>query len=191
MCSSDLSGAFYASNHFADQRFDGAGTLLASPASTGRPLLHTGDWAIYAVIDQLIWRSPGTKEEGIGVFFHAMVGPSDRNLSNRFFEAGVNWRAPFAERTEDIAGLAFTYLGISPAAQRFSRDLVAFGAATSVYADAEAVIEATYQAAITDWFTLQPDIQLILNPNAGIPGPFGPKPLADAVVIGTRATIKF
>lgn len=184
-------GAFYASNHFADQRFDGAGGLLASPASTGRPLLHTGDWAIYGVIDQLVWRRPGIGDHGIGVFFGLMAGPSDRNLSDRSAEAGVNWRAPFPERPDDIAGLAFAYLGISPAAQRFSRDLVAFRAAASAYVDAEAVVEATYQAAITDWLTLQPDIQLILNPNAGIPGPFGVKPLADAIVIGTRATIKF
>ena len=184
-------GAFYASNHFADQRFDGTGGLLASPASTGLALQHTGDWAIYGVIDQLVWRRPGTKDEGIGVFLHAMAGPSDRNLSDRFVEGGVNWHAPFPERPDDVAGLAFSWLGISPAARRFSRDLVAFGAAASSYAAAETVVEATYQAAITNWLTLQPDIQLILNPGAGIPGPFGPKPLADAIVIGTRATIKF
>jgi len=46
-------------------------------------------------------------------------------------------------------------------------------------------------APITTWLTLQPDIQLVLNPGAGIPGPFGRMPLADAIVIGTRATIKF
>jgi porin len=184
-------GAFYASNHFADQRFDGTGGLLASPASTGLALQHTGDWAIYGVIDQLVWRRPGTKDEGIGVFLHAMAGPSDRNLSDRFVEGGVNWHAPFPERPDDVAGLAFSWLGISPAARRFSRDLVAFGAAASSYAAAETVVEATYQAAITNWLTLQPDIQLILNPGAGIPGPFGPKPLADAIVVGTRATIKF
>lgn len=51
-------------------------------------------------------------------------------------------------------------------------------------------MEATYVAPITTWLTLQPDIQLVLNPGAGIPGPFGRMPLADAIVIGTRATIK-
>lgn len=184
-------GAWYDTDHFADQRFDSAGGLLANPASTGRALQHPGDWTIYGVIDQMVWRRGGTKDQGIGVFFHAMAGPSDRNLSDLFIEGGVNWRAPFPERPDDVLGLAFSYLGIGPAARGFSHDLVAFGAAASAYAADETVVEATYLAPITKWLTLQPDIQLVRNPGAGIPGPFGRMPLADAIVIGTRATIKF
>ncbi|MBV9015087.1 MAG: carbohydrate porin, partial [Alphaproteobacteria bacterium] len=69
--------------------------------------------------------------------------------------------------------------------------LVAFGRASSAYASNETVIEATYKAIVTDWLTLQPDAQFVLNPNAGIPGPFGPRPLPNALVIGLRATVKF
>jgi porin len=184
-------GAWYATNHFADQRFDSAGGLLANPAGTGRALQHTGDWTIYTVIDQMIWRRDGTKDQGIGVFFHAMYGPGDRNLSDFFVEGGMNWRAPFAGREDDVFGVAFSYLGISPAARHFSQDLVAFGGAASAYAPDETVVEATYTAPITSYLTLQPDIQLVLNPGAGIPGPFGRRTLATALVIGTRATFKF
>lgn len=53
------------------------------------------------------------------------------------------------------------------------------------------VIEASYRAAIADWLTLQPDAQIVLNPNAGIPGPFGPRPLPNAFIIVVRMTIKF
>jgi porin len=184
-------GAWYATNQFADQRFDSAGGLLANPAGTGQPLQHTGDWTIYGVIDQMIWRRDGTKDQGIGVFFHAMYGPGDRNLSNFFVEGGMNWRAPFASREDDVFGVAFSYLGISPAARYFSRDLIAFGGTGPPYAPDETVVEATYQAPITSYLTLQPDIQLVLNPGAGIPGPFGHRTLATAIVIGTRATIRF
>ena len=184
-------GAWYDSDHFADQRFDSAGGLLANPAGTGLPRQHTGDWTIYGVVDQMVWRRDGTKDQGIGVFFHVMDGPSERNLSNLFIEGGMNWRAPFTAREADVFGLAFSYLGISPAARRFSRDLVAFGGARSPYAGNETVVEATYTAPIASYLTLQPDIQLVINPGAGIPGPFGRRRLADAVVIGTRATIKF
>jgi len=52
------------------------------------------------------------------------------------------------------------------------------------------VIEATYSAKVTDWLTLQPDIQYVINPNAGIPNNFGNVPLSNAFVIGMRATIK-
>ncbi len=83
-------GAWYDTDHFVDQRFDSAGGLLANPAGTGRALQHNGDWTIYGVIDQMVWRRSGTKDQGIGVFFHAMVGPSDRNLSDLFIEGGMN-----------------------------------------------------------------------------------------------------
>ncbi len=161
-------GAWYASNHFADQR-----------------------WAIYGVIDQMVWRREGKKDQGIGLFLRVIGGPSDRNLSNLAIVGGMNWRAPFASREEDAFGIAVAYLGISPAARRFSRDLIAFGGPNVPYAANETVVEATYTAPITSYLTLQPDIQLVLNPGAGIPGPFGRRRLADTVVIGTRATIKF
>jgi porin len=183
-------GGWYASNHFADQRYDNMGVLLASPASSGLARDHTGDYGLYGIVDQMVWRRAGTKDQGIGVFLQVMGGPSDRNLSNLFIEGGMNWRAPFPDRPDDVAGLAFSYLGISPAARRFSQDLVSFGRATAAYTDNETVLEATYLAPVTGWLTLQPDAQLVLNPGAGIPGGFGRAPLADAVVVGVRVTIK-
>ena len=183
-------GAWYASNHFADQRFDSAGGLLASPASSGSPRAHTGDWAFYGIVDQMVWRRDGTKDQGIGVFLQVMGGPSDRNISNLCVEGGMNWRAPFGKREDDVFGLAVTYLGISPAARGFSRDLVAAGTLTVPYASNETVLEATYQAPVTNWLTLQPDAQLVFNPGAGVPGSFGRAPLSNALVIGLRATLR-
>jgi porin len=183
-------GAWYATSQFADQRFDNSGGLLASPTSTGMPLSHTGNWAFYGIIDQKIWQRPDSKKQGIGVFLQVMGGPSDRNLSNLFVEGGMNWQGPFDSRPDDAFGLAVAYLGISPALRHFSSDLIAFGRATSTYANNETVLEATYQAPITDWLTLQPDIQYVINPNAGIPNEFGSVPLSNALVIGMRVTIR-
>lgn len=183
-------GGWYATNDFADQRFDNTGGLLASPMSSGKPLIHIGDWAFYGIIDQKVWQRPDSQNQGIGVFLQIMGGPSNRNLSNVFVEGGMNWQGPFKHRADDIFGLGVSYLGISPQARRFSSDLVAFGSATSTYASNETVIEATYSAKVTDWLTLQPDIQYVINPNAGIPNNFGNVPLSNAFVIGMRATIK-
>ena len=183
-------GAWYATSQFADRRFDSVGGLLASPASTGTPLQHTGDWGIYGVVDQMVWPTPGTENDGVGVFALVMAGPSDRNLSNVFAEMGMNWRGPFKHCEEDTFGLAVAYLGISPAARAYGNDLVAFGRANSGYANNETVIEATYQAPVTNWLTLQPDLQYVVNPNAGIPNNFGDRPLPNALVIGIRVTIR-
>jgi porin len=183
-------GAWYSSSPFADQRFDTAGGLLANPAGSGLALTHSGDWAFYGIIDQKVWERPDAKEQGIGVFLQVMGGPSDRNLSNFFVEGGMNFLAPFTERPDDVFGVAVTYLGISPAARNFSRDLVSFGRATSSFASNETILEATYTAPVTNWLTLQPDVQFVFNPGAGVPGNFGRAPLSDAVVIGIRATFK-
>lgn len=184
-------GLWHASGSFADQRHDSAGGLLAGPTSTGLPREHRGDYALYGIIDQAIWRRPGMKNAGVGAFIQVMAGPGDRNLSNLFVEGGLRWRAPVASRPDDVAGLAVSYLGISPAAQAFSRDLVMFGRAASAYAKNETVIEATYQMPVTDWLTMQPDAQLVLNPGAGIPGPFGRVPsLAPSFVLGLRVTLR-
>jgi len=183
-------GAWYATSQFADQRLDTTGGLLANPAGSGTPLNHTGDWAFYGIVDQKVWQHPDSKDRGIGVFLQIMGGPSDRNLSNVFVEGGMNWFGPFKHRADDVFGLAVAYLGISPAAREYSSNLVAFGRATSSYASNETVIEATYQAPITDWLTLQPDLQYVINPNAGIPNNFGNVPLSNAFVIGLRATIR-
>ena len=183
-------GMWYASNQFADQRFDNTGVPLANPSSSGTPLNHTGDWAFYGIIDQMIWQRPGSKDQGIGLFLQVMGGPSDRNLSNLFVEGGMNWLAPFTERPNDTFGVAFSYLGISPAAREYSRELVSFGQTTTAYASNETVFEATYQATITNWLTLQPDLQYVINPGAGIPGTFGSRSLPNALVIGMRATFR-
>jgi porin len=102
----------------------------------------------------------------------------------------MNWLAPFPERPDDVLGIAVTYLGISPAARSFSRDLVSFGRATSSFANNETVLEATYTAPVTNSLTLQPDIQFVFNPGAGIPSNFGHAPLSNAVIIGMRATFR-
>jgi len=183
-------GAWYATGPFSDQRFDNTGGLLASPASSGVPLNHTGDWAVYGIVDQMVWRNPDTKDKGIGVFLQVMGGPRDRNLVNWFVEGGMNWLAPFKQRPDDTFGVAFSYLGISPAARGFSDDLVTFGRAASNYASTETVLEATYQATITNWLTVQPDLQYVIHPNAGIPNNFGPGPLSNALVLGMRVTIR-
>ena len=184
-------GTWYHTGRFADRRFDIAGGLLADPRSSGLAKQHRGDLAIYGIVDEILWRRDGTKDQGLGAFLQVEVGPSDRNLADLFVEAGFNWVGPFPDRPQDIGGIAFAYLGISPTVRNFGRDLVAFGRAASPFASNETIIEASYKAVVADWLTLQPDAQFVLNPNAGMPTPFGPRPLPNAFLIGLRVTIKF
>ena len=185
-------GAWYSSSPFADQRFDTQGVPLASPLSNGRPLMHSGGYAIYGIVDQMVWHSPGGCDDcGIGVFAQVMGAPSRFNLSDLFVEGGFNWKGVFKGRDNDTFGLGVSYVGISPAAQAFSTDVIAFTGTGKRYASNETVIEATYAYKATEWFALQPDLQYVINPNAGIPTASNPTPPKNALVLGVRATITF
>jgi len=120
-----------------------------------------------------------------------MGAPNDRNISDLFIEAGMNWKAPIAGRDNDVFGLAVSYEGIGSATQQYSKELVYFTGAGTPYAGNETVVEATYQYQVAPWWILQPDAQYVVNPGANIPSNLSSKPLKDAFIIGVRAIITF
>jgi porin len=120
-----------------------------------------------------------------------MAAPGQFNMSNLSFEAGVNWMGPFASRDSDVFGIGVSYLGISPATRRFGNDVVAFTGSGSPYASNETVVEATYQYQVAPWWTLQPDLQVVINPGAGIASSVSHTPLKNDIIGGVRATVVF
>jgi porin len=183
-------GAWYHSGHFADQLDDTTGLSLANPASSGIPRQHSTDFAVYGIVDQMVWRKSGSKQ-GVGVFLEVIGAPAQINLSNLFVSTGLNWTAPFAGRDSDVFGLGVSYLGISPAARRYGSDVVAYTGSGQPYASNETVVEATYLYQVAPWWTLQPDLQIVVNPGAGIPSSFSRTPLKNAVIGGLRTTFVF
>lgn len=184
-------GSWYYSGHFADQLYATNGLTLPNPQSTGIPRGHSTGFAVYGIVDQMVWKKPGSKDQGIGVFLQVMGAPSAFNLSNVFVEGGMNWKGPFDGRDDDIIGLGVSYLGISPATRQFGRDVIFYSGLGSPYYSNETVIEATYLYQVAPWGTLQPDIQYIINPGAGIPSSFSRKPLKNDLIVGVRATVIF
>ncbi len=184
-------GMWYATGQFTDQRRAVEGILLANPVSNGIPLTHGGDYAGYAVVNQMLWHKPKTEAQGIGVFFQVMGAPEDRNVSSLFIDGGLNWKGPIPSRSHDEAGIGFTYAGIGSALRQFSQDVIYFTGLGAPYAPGELVIEATYRLRLTPWFKVQPDLQYVINPGAGIPTPQSPTPLKNALVAGIRVTVDF
>lgn len=180
-------GAWYHSGRFNDPARDTAGLPLASPASNGIARQFRGNQAIYGVMDQTVWHR---KDSAINVFALAMAAPDDRNFTSFLLEGGLAWTAPFEGREKDLAGLAFAYINLGNAQRAFGADLVRFGAAASPFRGHEAVVELTYQYWVMPGLTLQPDLQYIVNPEAGLPNATG-LPLKNAVVAGMRATLVF
>jgi porin len=184
-------GVWYSSSRFPNQLLDTAGLSLANPASTGISRSHSGGFAVYGIIDQLVWKEPSSKAGGIGLFLLAMGAPQSYNLSNVYVEGGMNWKEPFHGRENDIFGFGVAYLGISPAKQQFGNDVIFFTGSGSPYNRNETVLEATYLWQVAPWLMLQPDAQYVITPGAGIPSPSSRTPLKNAFIIGIRTSVQF
>jgi porin len=184
-------GLWYATGPFDDVARGTDGLALANPASNRTPVMHTGNYAVYGIINQMLWHKPQTEAQGIGYFLQIMHAPDDRNLSDWFIMGGLNWKGPIAGRSHDQAGIAITYAGIGPAERQFGRSVVFFSGLGTPYAQGEPIIEATYRLRLTPWLKIQPDLQYVISPGAGIPTPQNPVPLKNALVAGVHVTLNF
>jgi porin len=184
-------GVWYNTNRFDDQRFDNTGLSLANPASTGIPQSHHGDYSIYAVADQMVWRPNPDEPRSVGVFARVMGAPGDRNLVSLSANLGVVLKAPFKGRDDDSVGLAVTYIKVGSHVHDLdldNRDLSGgpYGVRTS-----ETALEATYIYQATPWWQIQADAQYTFNAGAG-QNPNDPtQPLRNTFVVGVRTNITF
>jgi porin len=187
-------GAWYDSEDFADLRVDDQGLSLANPASDGIPAEHRGDYAFYAVADQMIYRSSDDPSRNLNFFVRPMFTPlQDRNLINFSVNAGLTLHEPFEGRDSDTAGLGMGFTQVSQGAIGLDEDTANFNPGVfSPVRSNETFIEATYQYQVTPWWQIQPDFQYIFNPGGGIVDPDNPlRKIADEAVLGVRTTIQF
>ncbi|MEM5446076.1 carbohydrate porin [Paraburkholderia guartelaensis] len=185
-------GFWYNNNHFADQHLDTNGISLASPASNGVPATHRGNFSIYAVADQMVWRPSADSPQSVGVFTRVMGAPGDRNLLDFNINGGVVLKAPFKGRDSDSVGLAVSYANVSSSASALDRDIATLKTPGYPVRSAETVIEATYQYRVAPWWLLQGELQYIFHPGGGIPDPnnSGAR-IGNEAVAGLRTVVTF
>jgi porin len=187
-------GGWYATTSFPDQHFGlsaaGMPVSLASPASVSA-LTHQGNWGIYGVVDQMIWRAR-KGPQSLNAFFRAGASPSDRNLVASYVDAGLGLTAPLPGRDNDVLTLGVAYSRISPDAATLDADTQLFAGGFFPVRDGEIVLELDYSLQIAPWWTFQADLQQIVHPGGQVPDPLNPaQAIHDAVVVGGRSTIKF
>ncbi|HKT98560.1 MAG TPA: carbohydrate porin, partial [Paraburkholderia sp.] len=145
-------GFWYNNESFADQRYDNTGLSLNNPATTGIAAQHHGDYSIYAVADQMVWRPDPDGPRSIGVFARVMGAPGDRNLVDFSANAGIVMKAPFKGRDNDSVGLALTYIKVGNYVHDLDMDYRAFNAGPYGVRTQETTLEATYQYQVTPWW---------------------------------------
>ena len=178
-------GVWYNNESFADERYDNTGLPLASPLSTGIPAQHRGDYSLYAVADQMVWRPDPDEPRSIGVFARVMGAPSDRNEVSYSANLGVVMKAPFAGRDNDSVGLGLAYIKVSNYLSGFDQD------SGFVPRGSETAVEATYQYQVNPWWQLQGDVQYTFNAGAGQNPNNQTQALRNTLVVGLRTNITF
>jgi len=189
-------GAWYQGGNFYDLAVDERGRSLADPTA-GIARSHNGDFGFYGIADLLLYRVPGTEDHGLGAFLRIGGAPGDRNFVNFYLDGGFAYKGPFEGRGDDIVSVGAAYAGVSGQAERLVGDLQRIGARTGTpfrTPDYEGVIEINYQATLAQWWTVQPDIQMILHPTGGVIRPTAETPLprlGNAFILGLRTSVRF
>ncbi len=185
-------GGWYHAGRFNDQRYDNNGVSLGDPASTGIARRVRGNYGFYAMAEQMLWRRPGTSDQGLAAFARVSTAPGDRNPAVFYADGGLTCKGVLSGRPDDIAGIGFGYAKASNRLRAQQRDARAFGTSTPIISS-EIVIELTYLAQLVPGWTLQPDFQYIRRPSGGIAKPADPsgRRIKDAALVGLRTTIQY
>ncbi len=187
-------GGLYHFGKFNDQLFDTDGQSLAAPSSNGIAMTHRGDYSLYGVIDQMLWRLPGDDpKKGVGAFARVALSPIDRNLIDFYADAGINLMGFWDKRPNDKFGFAASFSHLSPNVRQLDAEKAVFTNTRLPLRNYELVFELTYQAQIVSGWTVQPDFQYIFHPGGGTLNPLNPfiGPIPDAAVFGVRTQISF
>jgi porin len=133
-----------------------------------------GSWAVGYLFDQALWASPCDPKRVWGVF--GKLGISDGNPNPVRWNAGggISGASPIRGRSQDTFGVGFYHLEISSALKRSAMPLTPLRN--------EQGVELYYNARVTPWFQLTPDLQII--------EPFQ-RQVDTAWVVGVRARIDF
>ena len=185
-------GGWYATADFADRHFglDGTGAVvsLADPTAVG-PLNHTGNGGIYALADQMVWRS---EKQSLNLFIRGGFAPSDRNLISYSVDVGAGLKGPLQGRADDTLTFGVSYAKISKDAAALDQDTLVLNGPPYPIRNEEVLFELSYQAQIAPWWIVQPDLQFIVHPGGNVPDPNNPNvTVGNALVVGVRSTIKF
>ncbi len=185
-------GAWYHTGRFVDQRFgfDAAGrrVSLADP-SVVESARHSGNWGIYGVADQMIWRSA---KSSMNAFLRGGASPSDRNPVSWYVDGGFGIKGLIPTRADDTLTFGISYTRLSGDVSNLDRDEAFFTQSPYPVRRGEMTLELTYAMQVTPWWTLQPDLQYIVRPGGGAPRTDDTSRRIDnAFLVGIRSTLDF
>jgi porin len=136
--------------------------------------LKTGSWCVAYNFDQALYVSPEDPERMWGVFGNFGIADNNPSPVRWFASAGISGASQIAGRNADSFGVTYFYLGVSDPL----KDL----APTLLPLRDEQGVELYYNIAVTPWFQISPDLQVII--------PFRDR-ANTAILFGLRANVDF
>ena len=191
-------GGYYHTDDFYDMRdgtyaaFDGVSELMTGsklsdilayyslPVDSAflNPRKHSGNYGFYFLADQTIWREVGKDDpahQGLVGFFRAAYAPPDRNLAQLGIDGGLVYKGLIPGRDYDTLSVAGSYLEMSDDLRKAQKELntimtdyLGEPAPFTKLADYEVVLEMSYKAQMTAWWTVQPSLQRVLHPGGRV-----------------------
>ncbi len=150
-------GAWLHTATFADVRDDATGRPFVSTGAA--PRQHGSNYGAYVLAEHTLAGKSG--EAGyLTTYVRAGFSPADRNTLSWALDTGIAATGLLPGRPADIAALGLAHAAFS---SRFVGN-ARLAAPSMAAPDFEQVIEASYSAALSPHFTLQPDVQYIRHP---------------------------
>ena len=194
-------GAWQHFGQFDDQRFTAQGLSIADPSGTGIAAKFRGNFGIFAVVEQTLYRPPSVTEKGVSAslpgvtaFGRIAYSPPDRNLIDLYLDGGIGFVGFVPGRPLDRFGMAVAYMRISNADRNLDRDTQLFSGLPSPVRSNETLLELIYEAHMKPGWLLAPYFQYVFRPSGGIPNPADPSSLSrigDAAVFGLTSTLRY
>lgn len=114
----------------------------------------------YAFVDAPLRREIGDDMQGVNGYLRVGAARESVNQTGRYLGAGLVYTGPLPGRDADQLGLA---VAVAFNGDRFKRTRRSEGLPVD---RAEINLELSYRMPVTDWLTVQPDVQYIIDPGA-------------------------
>jgi porin len=135
----------------------------------------SGSWSLFWNFDQYLVVDPSNPSRGWGVFGRAGLSDGNPNPLEWYLSFGLGGTSPLCGREQDSFGIGWYYIGLSDEIGPIANFLLQPRDETGV--------ELYYKAAITNWFDVTADVQVI--------EPAVRRGASTAVLAGLRANLKF
>ncbi len=141
-----------------------------------------GSWSVFYVADQALYVDPNNAKRSWGVFTNIGLADADPSPIRWSASFGLGGSSPLVSRPLDTFGIGYSFVEPTAALRNLAPQLLPLRA--------DHAVELFYNIAVTPWFRLTPDLQ-ILVPGRERTLPPAAQGIDPAVIFGIRAKLDF